>query len=112
MSTGKKLMKAFRVKPGKRIRLADIDPRDTSLLDTEVKPKSDEPPSLYTTLGFLLNHKEILDDRHLQKALTGLRDQKSADLNLLVHNLTFHADETKARTLWKDFEKLLRKAFA
>ena len=78
----------------------------------EVKPKSDEPPSLSTTLGFLLNHKEILDDRHLQKALTGLRDQKSADLNLLVHNLTFHADKTKARTLWKDFEKLLRKAFA
>jgi len=40
MSTGKKLMKAFRVKPGKRIRLADIDPRDTSLLDTEEKTKS------------------------------------------------------------------------
>ena len=31
---------------------------------SEVKPKSDEPPSLSTTLGFLLNHKESLADRH------------------------------------------------
>jgi hypothetical protein len=79
---------------------------------SEVKPRSEQTPSLSELLEFLRNNPAILADRHLQRALPGLREQQTSNLNLLVHNLTFHADEQKARTLWRDFEKLLRRAFA
>src|SRR5689334_7971156 len=44
MSLGRKLMKALRVAPGKRVRLSDIDPGDTSLLGShdDAKARSEE----------------------------------------------------------------------
>jgi PPK2 family polyphosphate:nucleotide phosphotransferase len=44
MSLGRKLMKALRVAPGKRVRLSDLDPRDTSLLGShdDAKARSEE----------------------------------------------------------------------